>query len=110
MWDNEGVSQELKEFREYAEDRWLHLPSNTQFVESGVKEAKICGLSQRSERMRSIYALIRSHTTFNFLDVAKRQPRAKGEILKSNPSGTTRTEIVMEELEELYEKSVLLYE
>ena len=41
--------------------------------------------------MRSIYALIRSHTIFNFLDVGKRKPRAKVEILKLNPSGTTRT-------------------
>ena len=43
---------------------FLPMPSNTQFVESGVKEAKIVSATNRSEQMHSIYAIIRSAHVF----------------------------------------------
>jgi hypothetical protein len=46
----------LKEFREFIESKWLRLPSNTQFVEEGVKDSKRCASTAQNEQMRSTIA------------------------------------------------------
>jgi hypothetical protein len=57
--------QLVREMKLFLLATFLPLPSNTQFVESGVKEAKIVSATNRSEQMSSIYAIIRSvHVVF----------------------------------------------
>jgi hypothetical protein len=56
VWD----FPELWEFREFVESKWLPLPSNTQFVEGGVKDFKRCAATSRNELARSLYGMQRS--------------------------------------------------
>jgi hypothetical protein len=46
--------------RSYVQAKFFGLPSHTQFVEAGVKEAKLVSQSDRSEELRSAYAICRS--------------------------------------------------
>lgn len=52
-------------FKHFLYSAYLPLPSNTQFVEAGVKEAKIVSCTDRSEPLRSAYAVNRSATIHN---------------------------------------------
>lgn len=51
--------------RDYMQVKFLALPSHTQFVEAGVKEAKLVSQSDRSEQLRSAYAICRSARVHN---------------------------------------------
>ncbi len=53
------INRELVAVQGYMFEQYLPLASNTQFVESGVKEAKIVATTGRHEELRSIYAIIR---------------------------------------------------
>jgi hypothetical protein len=64
--DELGADKALKEYMYY---RYLPLPSHTQFVEAGVKEAKNVSLTDRSEQLRSAYTVIRSARVHNIDDL-----------------------------------------
>ena len=66
LW-NPMDNEDVKEFQEYAAEKWLPLPSNTQFVESGVKEAKMCSSNNWDELLRSMYATVCS----SLVEIAK---------------------------------------
>jgi hypothetical protein len=54
------ASNNMEDFKAYVQKTWFPLPSNTQFVESGVKDAKLCATKNRDELMCSTYIPIRS--------------------------------------------------
>ena len=60
MW-YDAASPTLLDFRNTVKTEWLPLASNTQFVESGVKEAKLCSSTGKQEQMRSVMAIGRSY-------------------------------------------------
>jgi hypothetical protein len=76
-----NASQAMTGFRKFVEGRWFPLPSNTQFVEAGVKDAKVCATTNRDEMLRSTYAMVRSVLVNPCIEqaIAKR-----GAILKGN--------------------------
>jgi hypothetical protein len=47
-------------YKSWMYSTYLPLASQTQFVEAGVKEAKIVSQLDRSEQLRSVYAINRS--------------------------------------------------
>jgi hypothetical protein len=47
-------------FRKFVEGRWFPLPSNAQFVEAGMKDAKVRATTNQDEMPRSAPAMIRS--------------------------------------------------
>jgi len=51
---------DFDQLRSYMHSKFLPLASHTQFVEAGVKEAKLVSQSDRSEQLRSAYAICRS--------------------------------------------------
>jgi hypothetical protein len=55
IWEDVGDSDVLA-FRKFVKRKWFGLPSHTQFVEGGVKEAKRCASTNRNEQMRSSLA------------------------------------------------------
>jgi len=52
--------ENFDQIRDYMQVKFLALASHTQFVEAGVKEAKLVSQSDRSEQLRSAYAICRS--------------------------------------------------
>ena len=70
LWTDEGQSIAMKKFRYFVQHTYLPLPSHTQFVEAGVKEAKLVSATGREERQRSQLAIIRNHTVGTFLENA----------------------------------------
>jgi hypothetical protein len=64
--DELGADKALKEYMYY---HYLPLPSHTQFVEAGVKEARNVSLTDRSEQLRSAYAVIRSARVHSIEDL-----------------------------------------
>jgi hypothetical protein len=56
----EHKSSAMIKFGEFVQERWYPLPSNTHFVEAGVKDAKLWATTKRDEMLRSIYAMVRS--------------------------------------------------
>ena len=64
LLDNKDFDLRDKEdydpIKSYLLSAYLPLASHTQFVEAGVKEAKVVSQSDRSEQLRSAYAIIRS--------------------------------------------------
>jgi hypothetical protein len=55
VWRDQGMSK----FRKFVESKWAALPSNTQFVEEGVKDSKQCSSTTHSEGLRSLIAIQR---------------------------------------------------
>jgi hypothetical protein len=54
VWDDVGTN--ILEIQNIIKNKWFGLPSHTQFVEGGVKEAKRCAATNRNEQMRSSLA------------------------------------------------------
>ena len=65
--------EDMEKFRKFVEKKWLPLPSNTQFVESGVKESKLCCTNRQSENKRSQYTTIRSHIVEDVIMESKKK-------------------------------------
>ena len=65
-------------------EKYYPLPSNTQFVESGVKEAKICHSTNRNDMMRSMYAFIRSKTVRQGISDAVEERDQNQEKMRGN--------------------------
>ena len=78
------LSEKMSEFLAYIENTWYPLASNTQFVESGVKEAKICATTRRDEMVRSIYTLIRSSVVNKCSEEATAKVKNEKIVLKGN--------------------------
>ena len=85
-WDDGSAGIELQK---YAKSKWLPLPSNTQFVKSGVKEAKICISNNRDEASHSMYATVRSSIIESSKKPATINREQKSGVLKGNQFMTT---------------------
>ena len=66
------MSVDILRFKQFVQRYWFPFASNTQFVESGVKEAKLVSMDKRKENTRSEYAIIRSHTVSTYMDKARK--------------------------------------
>ena len=68
LWEtgNDNTSNYIRKFQEYVKKKWLILPSNTQLVERGVKDAKKCTSTNKDDYLSSLLALLRSATVFQF--------------------------------------------
>ena len=53
----------MSRLKTFIETTWLPFATTTHFVEAGVKEVKLCALPEREEKMRSMYATVRSYIT-----------------------------------------------
>jgi hypothetical protein len=63
VWNGEVDLRDMSKpnfYKSWMYSTYLPLASQTQFVEAGVKEAKIVSQSDRSEQLRSVYAINRS--------------------------------------------------
>jgi hypothetical protein len=56
----ENKSPATEESGKFVKKRWYPLPSNTQFVEARIKDAKLCATTRRDEMLGSIYAMVQS--------------------------------------------------
>ena len=61
----------MSRLKTFIETTWLPFATTTHFVEAGVKEVKLCALPEREEKMRSMYATVRSYITNTANDNAK---------------------------------------
>ena len=71
-------------FLKYVFTRYIALPSNTQFVKSGVKDAKFCATTNRAETLTSYYTLIRSVTVSRAIQDAIEKQESSNRHLKGN--------------------------
>jgi hypothetical protein len=91
IWRDESLS----EFRQFVESKWVALPSNTQFVEGGVKDSKRCASTSRSEELRSLIAIQRSQMVHRVHEGAKekreyRMLRANQHVTSGKPGQRKR--------------------
>lgn len=63
LWDEDSENSNLAAFRAFAKTVILPLASNSQFVELAVKEASICGSTNRGQGPLSALAIVRSLMT-----------------------------------------------
>jgi hypothetical protein len=56
----ESQSTAMQKFGKFVQIRWYPLPSNTQFVEVGIKDAKLCATTRQDEMLYSIHAMVQS--------------------------------------------------
>jgi hypothetical protein len=78
-------------------EAYLPLASHTQFVEAGVKEAKIISCTDRSEQLRSAYAVNRSANIHNDRLSSLTVPERIQWILRAAEEHVTRQEVLAEE-------------
>jgi hypothetical protein len=79
-------SSDVLAFRKFIKQKWFGLPSHTQFVEGGVKEAKRCAATNRNEQMRSSLATQRCLSVHAPHSTAKESRRTRE--LRGNASMT----------------------
>lgn len=75
LW-NSGV-KEVNELQTFVKQAVLPTPSNTQFVELFVKEAGHVSAKNRSESLRSIFAIIRACTNMEANRMAQKEARTR---------------------------------
>ena len=93
LWDDGEQSADMKIFRKYVEQTYLPLPCHTQFVEAGVKEAKLVSATGREERLRSQVAVIRNNTVSSFVADAKQNTTRRKEDAKVNTPKVSKLSI-----------------
>ena len=81
VWD-ENVSKDMLEFKEYVEDKWLCVPSNTQITERWVKDSNECTVTGKSAKYARQVAMCRSATVMVFNEIAAE--KEKNLLLKAN--------------------------
>ena len=60
IWQENQLNRSLIDFRQLYLEQYSAFPTNTQFVERGVKESGFVALGRRDEKNRTILALSRS--------------------------------------------------
>ena len=56
LW-NKDASDNIRKFREYVEEEWLIVPSNTQLVERWVKDSNECTFTNKDKHLASLMAI-----------------------------------------------------
>ena len=103
-----NASENMQKFYEFVKVTWLCLPSNTQFVEAGVKEASLCRSTGRQEISASFLAMLRSATVHSIVSSAlkekKEEKMKNGESAKEKNSkeekvsGTLRIRNILQQV------------
>jgi hypothetical protein len=83
VWRDQGMSK----FRKFVESKWAALPSNTQFVEEGVKDSKQCSSTTHSEGLRSLIAIQRLQMVHRVHEGAKEM--RENRVLRANQHVTS---------------------
>jgi hypothetical protein len=80
----EQHNDETKDLKAYLYSMYLPLASQTQFVEAGVKEAKNVSITDRSEMLRSAYAVARAARVHSIEDIRCLKSTQRVEALITN--------------------------
>jgi hypothetical protein len=90
----------------YIQSKFFGLPSHTQFVEAGVKEAKVVSQSDRSEQLRSAYAISRSARVGNLGTLREMSSTQRIEALMKSAQDHCKTHSALRDTVEDYSKEV----
>ena len=76
LWSDE-VSDAMEKLQTYVKKEWLIVPSNTQLVETWVKNANECTQTGKDQHFSSMLALSRSTNVFDIKYKAKREAEVR---------------------------------
>ena len=74
LWkDDTNKSVSVAKFEEYIEDNWFKIAANSQLAKQWVKDSNECTYTNKDEKMSNIFALLCSHTVFQFGEAANQK-------------------------------------
>ena len=101
IWQEGPVIEDLIQFRQLYLEKYSSFPTNTQFVERGVKESGFVALGRRDEKNRTILALSRSKILPEVLSVGRALLNLNNNghsNKKKQLQGKTRTKVLMRQI------------
>ena len=81
VWD-ENVTKDMLEFKEFVENKWINVPSNTQITERWVKDSNECIVTGKSAKYARQLAMCRSATVMIFNEIVAQ--KEKRMLLRGN--------------------------